>query len=146
MPDYMNFGTCHARVGLLVLRDCGKPAVASCHLCGRALCEAHQVLTEEGPTCPDCVAMRGEFHTPTDEVAAARTRRHYYNDYGYTPHYAGNTHFYSDTDYRTFDQQQASLGSQAAPAAAAAAGEDDSWSGQQDGSSGKDDLDDFMES
>jgi hypothetical protein len=144
MPGYMSFGDCHARVGLLVLRDCGRPGVASCHLCGRSLCLAHQVLTEQGPTCPDCVGQQEQFGgAPTEAAATARSRNQYYDSYGYTPFYTGSSHYYSDRDYRTFDRQPASEVEQASTESVGAEG---SWSDEEGPAPGDDDMDSFMES
>jgi len=144
MPDETSYGICHARVGLLVLRDCGEPAVANCRQCGRSLCGAHQVLTEDGPTCPECIARQEQFGTPTDAATAARSRNRYYDRYGYDPFYTGSSHYYSDHDYRTLDAGSAS---QAVAASPVPTGADEREEGGEEGQSADtDDLDDFMES
>jgi hypothetical protein len=143
MPDETSYGICHARVGLLVLRDCGKPAVANCRLCGRSLCDAHQVLTEDGATCPECIARQEQFGTPADAATAARSRNRYYALYDYDPFYTGSFHYYSDHDYRTLDARPSS---QVAETSSGPTGGDGEERGEEGQSADMDDLDDFMES
>ena len=144
MPDDTNHGSCHARVGLLIVRDCGKPAVANCLLCGRALCVVHQVFTEDGPTCPECIARDEQFGTPTEAVVAARSRNRYYSLYNYDPSYSGTSHYYSDHDYRTLDARPDLQAVEASPDYPTGADEEDG--GGEGWSADTDDLDDFMES
>ncbi len=130
-------GLCHARKGLLVLRDCGKQALSSCGSCGTGLCEDHQILTSEGIFCPDCAAQDDRFSDLTDErLERARYRREggYYSE--------GFYYVFSEADYETFESEGAS-GDEAAlegeaMAAATLEGEDET--------SDSDDLDSFMES
>jgi hypothetical protein len=131
-----NDGFCHAKKGLLSLRECGKHALSSCGSCGTGLCEDHQILTGHGVFCPDCAAQDDRFSNLEDErLERARYRR----ESGY---YDGGFYFgFSETDFRTFDSE-ASSGDESAGAEGAMAnvleGEDDS--------SDSDDLDSFMES
>ncbi|MEW5725264.1 MAG: hypothetical protein AB1896_19275 [Thermodesulfobacteriota bacterium] len=138
--DFTVRGFCQAKKGLLFLRDCGAPALAQCHLCGRPVCEAHQVLSEKGPQCPECAAQSqpGDILTRSagrgDATSRAWLRGDYYDRYHYLPWYFGHASYYSDRDYRTFDEARSE---EAAAAVAAREGaEDVDFS----------DLDDFAES
>jgi len=93
------FGKCKTQVGMLVLRDCGEPALGVCVTCNRPICQRHQVPTSQGVTCPDCAAQlpNGQSHR---EVQRVRYRSGYYSYYGYHPH-----HFH-DHDYDSFDQSR----------------------------------------
>ncbi len=62
---------CQARMGLLVLRGCEEPAVGACAVCGKGLCAMHQVMGEQGMTCPECSGSPEE-----------KDREEYYQEYG----------------------------------------------------------------
>ncbi len=129
MPDD---ALCKAKVGLLFLQDCGGAAIAKCAACSRAVCRQHRVdsLTGSGHLCPECAAQKQtgkkdpmaaglvdekaaqkaglteEDSTTPSSVQRVFRRTRYYDDYGYRPYYTGYHHFYSDRDYRTFDDRQ----------------------------------------
>jgi hypothetical protein len=129
-------GLCHAKRGLLSLRECGKHALSACASCGTGLCEDHQILTGEGVFCPDCAVRDERFNNLDDErLERARYRR----DSGY---YEGAYYYgFTDADYGTFDAQ-ADAGDESGQVAGAMA---TGWEGD-DESSDSDDLDSFMES
>jgi len=87
-------GNCKAKKGLLVLRECGQPAVGACGKCGIQVCQQHQVLISQtgAVLCPDCAAQ-DEKMAPTGHVGRSRRRSRYYSHYGY---YGGHHH---DHDY-----------------------------------------------
>lgn len=124
MKDFRTSGICQAKKGMLFLRDCGSAAIAQCHKCGRPVCTAHQLMDGSQTICPDCFTQDDTIdHQPkpdvTNRTAATTTRRYrtrssYYSRYGYTPFYFGHSHYYSDRDYRTFDQAENESGETAA--------------------------------
>lgn len=142
MKDFTKRGICQAKKGLLFLRDCGAAATAACQKCGRPICPTHTVDLEPGPTCPECVAEEQKneplVEPGTKGVSSAvyrsRHRRHYYDNFHYVPFYYGYSHYYSDRDYRTFDETPE------VEAASLALAEMD------EGVADFDDMDDFMES
>lgn len=95
---------CRAKVGLLVLRDCGNPAVAECPGCGKAVCAEHIVAAPGGTMCPECAA-RDPLAPSAGAVGRARTRRDYYDDYGYEPYYYGGPGYFSRRDYETMEER-----------------------------------------
>ena len=151
MKDFRISGICQAKKGLLFLRDCGAPATANCHLCGRPICQNHQIEDEMKYICPECFTQKDpsgqskpnvRTRTGLGAMSRYRTRHGYYNRYGYFPYYYGSSHYYSDRDYRTFEDQSA---------AAEASGEEPTWAeavaGAAEQDSGEyDDIEDFMES
>ncbi|MEW6262545.1 MAG: hypothetical protein AB1641_05655 [Thermodesulfobacteriota bacterium] len=143
--ELLQRGRCHAKKGLLFLRDCDAPAVAACAVCGRPICSAHQVPGPKGPQCPECLALEQKTEPGAvtgagrmNMVDRARYRHHYYDTYGYLPYYYGWSHYYSDRDYRTFDESSSHPEATAA-AAAQAESEDVATADLEQ-------LDDFMES
>lgn len=109
------FGNCQAKVGMLVLRECGQSAVRVCQMCNKPICEAHQNQTKQGIICPDCAAgLPGEQVSPQAE--RARRRGFYYGQYGYHPHH------YHDHDYQTLDRSEAATARTAGTVVAVAAG------------------------
>lgn len=132
-----NDGFCHAKRGLLSLRECGKLALSSCQTCGTGLCEDHRILSGYGVFCPDCAAQDERFEDVDDErLERVRYRR----DTGY---YAiGGYYTFSDTDYGAFEPQAEEGDESAQGDASMAAGLDLEGEDSGDG----DDLDDFMES
>jgi hypothetical protein len=100
-------GDCKAKVGLLVLKECGRVAVGSCAICGIPICTRHQVAAPQGAACPDCAA-RDEKMEPRGNVGRARRRSSYYSHYGYYPLFYG--HHYNDHDRQAFDDRQAQAG------------------------------------
>ena len=144
MEEFTSTGKCLSKRGLLFLRDCGQLAVDNCHTCHRPVCSVHRMQDAEGTICPECFARAEKEQTP--EKASSRPghsslnrhvmRSRYYGRHSYLPFYYGHHHFYSDRDYRTFDE---TAGDEAAAAAAAAV------EGQGDVDD-IGDLDDFMES
>lgn len=148
--DFTQRGICQAKKGLLFLRDCGGPAIAACHLCGRPVCSTHQVKDEKGSVCPECASQTDTTTIEQQEgtitstgqpnvVTRSRHRRRYYSHYGYMPYFYGHSHYYSDHDYRTFDRTDQTAA--VAAGAAMAAGEEPGVE-----TSDMDNLDDFMES
>ena len=103
--DFTQRGICQAKKGLMFLRDCGAPAIAACHLCGRPVCSAHQVKDEKGSICPECASQAETTTTEQQDgttttttagttgipnvVSRSRYRRRYYSHYGYSPFYYG---------------------------------------------------------
>ena len=137
--DFTLSGICQAKKGLLFLRDCGAPAISQCHLCGRPVCENHQIVDELGGLCPECGRKEGKLQdSSTSRRSNYNSRYDYYDRYHYYPIYYGHSHYFSDTDYRTFDNvsQEGTAGFVAGGMAA------------MEGEAGGDpsDLDDFMES
>lgn len=103
MPGNVGPIVCQARVGLLFLRDCGRPALADCRFCGRPVCDEHQVLSFEGVSCPECAAAREDLDRLPTGGKQAKDRRRYYEENEYYPYYFGTSRYFSDGDYRTFD-------------------------------------------
>ena len=101
---------CKTKVGLLVLRDCDRPAVSTCMVCGRPVCKKHQVKRHHEVLCVECAA--GQYGTQDagirdgGRVGWFTTRRHYYRRYHYYPYYYGRHRYYSDTDFRAFDEDE----------------------------------------
>jgi hypothetical protein len=107
-------GNCKAKKGMLVLRECGQPAIGACGGCGIPICAAHQVIGFNNQVlCPDCAA-RDQNMKPTGYVGRSRRRDRYYSYYGYMPLYH---HHYHDHDYNTVADSAAQT-----PIAAAAEG------------------------
>ena len=102
---------CRAKVGMLVLRDCGAEAVAACDACGRPICRAHQCPVAQGVSCPECAARDEQTARVTPAARTARRRSRWYRSHRYRPYYYGGYghrhHYYSDGDYRTFDRGEA---------------------------------------
>lgn len=117
MPPESDPGACRAKKGLLFLHDCGEPAVARCERCARPICGMHQVMTRTAVCCPECAAAQEQDEPvekgpaekgPVDKgpaVEAVRRRRAYYSDYDYYPWYYGRHSYFSDNDYRVFDEK-----------------------------------------
>ncbi|MBU2549981.1 MAG: hypothetical protein KKB20_16335 [Proteobacteria bacterium] len=147
MKDFTRQGICQAKKGLLFLRDCGAPATAFCSECSRPVCTTHTIPSEKGNICPECSARQTQPDEASRSMAdyRARTRSYYYSRYDYWPFYYGYTHYYSDTDYRTFDAgPDEGSGSEVQEAVLAAMARTDQEEGLEPGDEG--DLDDFMES
>ena len=49
---------CRAKVGMLVISECGRAASANCSLCGRPVCGRHKCTSSRGTVCPECSAAR----------------------------------------------------------------------------------------
>ncbi len=77
---------CQAKVGMLVLRDCGQTAAAACDTCGRPVCRSHQTPVAAGIACPECAAQ-DQGIADQGQVKRARRRRRWYSSYGYRPYY-----------------------------------------------------------
>ncbi|MHC1741873.1 MAG: hypothetical protein AB9873_02435 [Syntrophobacteraceae bacterium] len=132
-----NDGFCHAKRGLLSLRECGKHALSSCQTCGTGLCEDHQILSGYGVFCPDCAVQDDRFQDTDDErLERARYRR----ESGYYD--SGMYYTFADSDYGAFEAQAEEGDESAQAEAAMAAGLDSAEDDSADG----DDLDDSMES
>ena len=80
--------TCQARMGLLVLRDCGDPATGFCGQCGKAICAAHQT----GTSCPECAVAQGQDASDPNAQQAA-SRNAYYQQYGQAPQFGDRGFF-----------------------------------------------------
>lgn len=132
-----NDGFCHAKKGLLSLRECGKHALSSCQTCGTGLCEDHQILSGYGVFCPDCAAQDDRFQD-TDDERLERSR--YRRESGYYDHYA--YYAFTDSDYSAFDATADAADESLQAAGAIAAGTES----EDDDSADADDLDDSMES
>lgn len=105
MDDYRNSQTCMVKTGLLFLRDCGDLKITNCQTCGRPICREHSIDTDQGIVCPECAALREEFHNDPG-VSRSLRRHHHYSRNSYLPYYYGHTHYYSDQDYQTFDGKE----------------------------------------
>lgn len=130
-------GFCHAKRGLLTLRECGKHALSSCVACGTGLCEDHQILTGYGVFCPDCAAADDRFGNVEDERlerARFRTSSGYYYEEGYYYHFTA-------TDFAAFDTKTSGAGEPALAEGVQASGLE-----SDDDDSDSDDLDSSMES
>ncbi|MBN8730509.1 MAG: hypothetical protein J0L64_08220 [Acidobacteria bacterium] len=80
--------SCMASAGLLVLRQCGQPAVGGCSQCGKSLCMMHMA----GGTCPECMAMGGQVDD-SEAGREAASRNDYYNTYGGGEEYGSASYF-----------------------------------------------------
>lgn len=130
MTDWIT-GKCHAKSGLLFLRDCGNPAVNDCHFCGRPICMDHQIALPSGMACPDCAVREDpEGRFGGNAADRERDRERYYRDHDYSPDDSDDDDF-SEDDYRAFDRTQRP---------------DAGEGGEVPASPEKDDLDHFMES
>ena len=116
MPARNDLGTCRCKVGLLFLHDCNEVAIDLCGRCGRPICAMHQVVMPRATCCPECAASQepdaqGEpnagAQTPegSAQVDSVLRRRQYYHDYEYQPYYWGHHVYFSDNDYRVFDEK-----------------------------------------
>jgi len=94
-------GKCGAKKGLLVLRECGEPAIGACSGCSAQICQKHQVINQQGAVlCPDCAA-NDQSLAPQGHVGRSRRRSYYYGHYGYPYHYG---HFH-DHDRHSVDSR-----------------------------------------
>lgn len=118
-------GNCRAKIGLLVLRECGDAVLEACRKCNIPLCAKHSVTTFEGIACPDCAAQEsgsdatkeGAMAGAAAGVAAgtlgagalgrARWRRGYHDRFGYTPMLFGRRGYYTDRDRAALEEQDA---------------------------------------
>ena len=104
----MNEVGCKTKVGMLVLHDCDRPAVDNCTACGRPICKRHRVKRQGEVLCAECAEARDRYRED-DSVLDSRTtwfaaRRRYYSRYHYRPYYHGYHRYYSDEDFRAFDE------------------------------------------
>jgi hypothetical protein len=107
---------CACKRGFLVLRDCGKAAVATCAECSRGVCAEH--MASESALCVDCAAKRAEAVPPraSDPAdlgtrVAARQRHAYYTERDYHPFISGYpTPYYDTYDTRAFDDSETAQG------------------------------------
>lgn len=83
---------CTVTTGFFLLGRCGRPAVAACPGCGRAICAEHAV---QGGYCPACAAQAGGPPDPYDPSYASGYRRRYYESSSQT--------YYDDQWYSSFD-------------------------------------------
>jgi len=72
---------CQWQSGLLVMRECGQPAMAGCSMCGRSICMAHSVPGPNGMACPQC-ASSAEGYEDTEDTEIAETRGQYAQQFG----------------------------------------------------------------
>lgn len=103
---------CKAKVGLLVLRGCGDPAIGACALCGMPLCSQHMVTGQDGGIrCPDC-GLRDPDMASRQDLKEGRERESYYDEYGYHPYMYWGMGRYSSRDHETLaaDQKEAGAG------------------------------------
>jgi DNA-directed RNA polymerase subunit RPC12/RpoP len=105
MEDYRDSQTCKVKTGLLFLRDCGSMVVNQCIKCGRPICRAHSIESEQGIICPECAAPEKKYQNVSGVKSSAQ-RQELYNNHGYAPYYYGYYHYYSDNDYKTFDNRE----------------------------------------
>ena len=94
---------CQIKRGFFVLRDCGKPAVATCSVCGRSVCAEHQIKWLASAMCVDCNARRSEADTEPEDIYTHRHWHYQHNDY--PPIYGGSNYdsYYDDYDVRSFE-------------------------------------------
>ena len=132
---------CKSKKGLLIIRECGAPAIEVCSRCNIPLCSEHMVSTPDGITCPECYESSGETtandRNQPQSMKRFRRRRSYYNDYGYRPHYYHHNRYFNDQDRQTVDSRAENLSGKetmmltpeqiAAAEAAEAAGTGDSF-------------------
>jgi hypothetical protein len=128
-------GNCKAKKGLLVLRECGQPAIGACGKCGIPVCQQHQIIISQTGMvyCPECAAQDAQM-APTGHVGRARRRTRYYTHYGY---YGGHWHTH---DYFT-ERDHAAVQHPAGKAAGVSAGATADAAGGVDAD--HDDLDDM---
>lgn len=105
MQDYRDAQTCKAKRGLLFLTDCGNVVKDNCTACGRPVCREHCIESEKGSLCLECAASDEKLKAKP-KVRMAERRRTYYSTYRYLPYYYGYSHYYSDSDFRTFDDNE----------------------------------------
>lgn len=106
MEDFRDSQTCMAKTGLLFLRDCGSMALNACSACGRPVCRKHSIEADSGIVCPECAAPKKNLRKDP-AVNQSAMRNSYYSRYDYMPYYYGHTYYYSDRDYRTFEDGEA---------------------------------------
>jgi len=104
---------CACKRGFFTLRNCANGAVTSCSMCTRRICEEHMAPDN---VCVECAAKRDEERevepgridlAPTR--SAVRYRRGWYSSSGYEPiWWATYDPYWSDTDYRWYDDPNAS--------------------------------------
>ncbi|MBI5570462.1 MAG: hypothetical protein HY914_10995 [Desulfomonile tiedjei] len=154
MRDPTQGGICHSKKGLLFLEDCGELAVDTCSLCARPVCAAHRVVGPEGPVCPECYyrdqrdasdedddTEEDDLDADTDAPLSYPDRDQYYDKYDYQPVVTGSSHYFSDRDYRTFEETTEAPTK--GPAATAGEGPEDEEGADREE---RDDLDHFLES
>jgi hypothetical protein len=104
---------CACKRGFFTLRNCTNAAVTSCTSCTRRICAEHMAPDN---LCVECAAKRDEERDvdSPDRVdlsptrSAVRYRTHWYSSSGYEPMYwATYDPYYSDTDYRWYDDPNA---------------------------------------
>ncbi|MBF0509804.1 MAG: hypothetical protein HQK57_12885 [Deltaproteobacteria bacterium] len=127
MKDFSKL-SCRTKKGLLFLRDCAEIASAWCGRCGRPICSRHQMMVESLLACPECAAalereepqdseystgwedVREEVYdrladTPQAALNTTQERNRLYVEFGYIPFFYGSHHYYSDSDFQTFDNR-----------------------------------------
>ncbi|MBF0549809.1 MAG: hypothetical protein HQK60_04675 [Deltaproteobacteria bacterium] len=123
MKDFSQL-SCRSKKGLLFLRDCAELASAWCGRCGRPICSRHQMMVESLLACPECAAalekegpQDSEYTAdwsevsepvadrPQDGVSEVQERNRFYVEFGYIPFFYGSHHYYSDSDFQTFDNR-----------------------------------------
>ena len=153
MRDPTDGGICHSKKGLLFLQDCGELAVDTCSLCARPICAMHRMVGSEGPVCPECYyrdqrdtsddddTEDDDLDAETDAPLSYPDRDQLYDKYEYQPIVSGSSHYFSDRDYRTFDQTE-----EVPPPETAAAVEEESGDEEDAERKDRDDLDHYLES
>ncbi|MBF0496113.1 MAG: hypothetical protein HQK58_05990 [Deltaproteobacteria bacterium] len=123
MKDFSGL-SCRSKKGLLFLRDCAESASAWCGRCGRPICSRHQMMVESLLACPECAAVAKEegpqnseytsdwedvyastADAPRSAVSETQERNRLYVEFGYIPFFYGSHHYYSDSDFQTFDNR-----------------------------------------
>ena len=96
---------CKAKVGMLILRDCGELASEKCASCGIPICLDHMTnLPGKGLVCPNCADSDPDT-ADKHPFSRTRRRRHYHSHYGYSPYYYGHHRYYSDSDRRSVEDR-----------------------------------------
>jgi hypothetical protein len=61
------------------------------------------VKAGKGTACPECAAQYPRLRARSAAAHRVVARQRYYDDCDYSPFYMGTVHYYSDRDYRVFD-------------------------------------------
>lgn len=117
---------CAGKRGFFTLRDCDRPATATCDLCGRRMCHEHLAPRVDARVCVECAARQAEEAATVDlrvvepnrgrgpdavldpthaRARTARYRRRYYDDHGYEPvWWASHDSYWAGDGYRWHEQ------------------------------------------
>lgn len=99
----MSAARCAIWRGFFVLRACGRPAVAACAICGRAVCAEHVAVVGGLPRCAECRAGAGTERDWGDwdsDLAAFAYRQRFFST---RPNHHWHYSSYDTHDYSAFD-------------------------------------------